>query len=101
MRREDLAQRIGQSAGTVRRLEENEAVLKWVDQVNALVRALPVSAEELLIAAGVQMNVPAATKLPKTLVDILLKLDPEALQTVEHAARAQLAYQRERRGKGE
>lgn len=83
----DLAQRIGRSASTIRRIE-NEETEPSVHQINALVSVLPLSAEELLRSMGVALNPPAASRLPRELVADLLALDPEGLATVARVARA-------------
>ena len=89
--REDLAERIGQSVGTVRALEEELHRLKWVDQVNALVAALPLSAEELLIAMGVNLSAPAAGRLPRQLLEDLAALPPDQVAAIALLARSSVA----------
>jgi len=81
----ELASRIGQSITTVRRLE-SEAVEPSVAQVNALTAALPISAEQLLLAMGVHLNPPAAAKLPRQIVEALLPLGPDDLLVIERVA---------------
>lgn len=69
---------------------ERTAVTKWetqgrlpdVHHINALVAALPVSAESLLEAMGVKLSSPPVTKLPPLLVRDLLSLPPEDLANV-------------------
>lgn len=97
---DELAQRLGRGKSVVYRLESEEQEPS-VAQINALVAALPISAEELLRAMGVALNVPAASKLPKTLVDVLTQLEPEYQRTVEATAQGQLLLQRSRQGKGQ
>jgi len=71
-----LAERIARKPSTVRRLESEETEPS-VEQINALVAALPISAEELLRLMGVSLTLPAAARLPKALVDELAGLTPE------------------------
>lgn len=73
----DLAERIGKSVTTVRRLEAEETEPS-VEQINALVAALPISAEEILRAMGVNLSLPLAAKLPRRLVELL------AVQPIEN-----------------
>lgn len=73
---EELAKRLGRDKTIVYRLEREEQ-LPSIKHINALVAALPLSAEQLLRACGVHLNPPEATKLPKRLVDLLLPLGPE------------------------
>lgn len=87
MEPEDLAERIGQSPATVRRLE-SEFTEPSVKQINALVTALPLSAEELLRNMGVSLNPPAATRLPREMVADLLELTPDGLVVVQRIAHA-------------
>ncbi len=53
-----------------------------VAQVNTLVRELPISAEELLRAMGYRFNPPAAARLPRRLIDLLLLLPPERIESL-------------------
>lgn len=76
-----LATRIGQSASTIRRLESG-GTEPSVEQINALVAALPISAEELLSAMGVHLSLPLAARLPRQLVDLLGDLTPEQHETL-------------------
>lgn len=86
-----LAERLNRTPTTVRRIlaEETEPS---VEQINALVAALPISAEELLRAMGVNLTLPAAARLPRQLVDALAKLTPDQQQViltlVNHLAKA-------------
>lgn len=86
---DQLAERIGQSVTTVRRLE-NEVTEPSVRQINALVSALPLSAEELLRGMGISLNPPAASRLPQKLVkDLLVCMeDEEASRIVQGVARS-------------
>lgn len=77
----DLADRIGQSPATVYRLEAEETEPS-VDQVNRLVANLPISAEELVAAMGVNLNAPSALRLPKQLLDGLQQLNEDNLLLV-------------------
>lgn len=76
-----LAERIGQSDTTVRRLEAEETEPS-VKQINALVAALPISAEALLKAMGVNLSLPLAAKLPRRLVELLAESPPENHQAL-------------------
>lgn len=73
---EQLAERLGRSVSTIRRLE-NERTEPSVEQINALVAALPISTEELLRAMGVHLSPPAAARLPRDLIEALLEMSPE------------------------
>lgn len=83
---EQLAERINRKPSTVRRLESEETEPS-VEQINALVAALPLSAEVLLRDMGVHLNPPGATRLPPGLVDALLRLGPEEWRQFERLAR--------------
>lgn len=76
-----LADRLGVDRTIVSRMEGGKK-RPTLDQVNALVAALPLSAEELLRSMGVHLNSPAASKLPKGLVDRLLPLGPDKWQSL-------------------
>jgi transcriptional regulator with XRE-family HTH domain len=76
-----LADRIARKPSTVRRLEAEETEPS-VEQINALVAALPISAEELLRLMGVSLTLPAAARLPKALVDELVALSPAQQQVI-------------------
>lgn len=76
-----LATRVGQSPSTIRRLESGDTEPS-VEQGNALVAALPISAEELLSAMGVHLSLPPAARLPRQLVDLLGDLNPEQFETL-------------------
>ena len=76
-----LADRIGQSDTTVRRLEAEETEPS-VKQINALVAALPISAEALLKAMGVHLSLPLAATLPRELVESFPQLSPDARQAL-------------------
>lgn len=82
-----LAARIGRSPSTVRRIESEETEPS-VEQINALVAALPLSAEELLRAMGVTLNTPAAAKLPRDVVNDLLIVmqNPEGAAIIRRIA---------------
>lgn len=69
----DLAERIGKSVTTVRRLESEETE-PGVEHINALVAALPISAETLLQAMGVNLSLPIAARIPRRLVELLASL---------------------------
>lgn len=90
--RTDLAKRIGRSAATVQRIEE-EKTEPSVEQINRLVAALPLSVEDILAAMGVNIVPTDAARLPRRLVETVLQLDPEHLRALEFQARALLAHQ--------
>lgn len=77
----DLAERVSVSTTTVSNWEREESVPN-ADQVNALVLALRLSAEELLRMLGYQLTPPAAARLPRELVSALLAMDEETLRGV-------------------
>lgn len=78
---EDLAARLGRTKSTIYRIEDEETEPS-VEQINALVSALPISAEELLRRMGVNLNPPTATLLPRQLVLDLLAMNPEEIDAV-------------------
>lgn len=73
---EQLADALGQSVSTVRRIERGDGELK-IAQVNALTAALPLSAEELLRAMGYHLSPPASSRIPRPLLEELLARGPE------------------------
>ena len=64
----ELAEKVGVDRTIVSKVER-ERISLTVAQVNALVQALPISAEQLLRAMGVHLTPPAAARLPRELVD--------------------------------
>lgn len=80
----DLAKRIRKEDG---KLYTAGAVINWENEtnvppipvINQLISILPLSAEELLRAMGVQLNPPEAQLLPPRLVEILRRRTPERL----------------------
>ena len=70
----ELAEKVGVDRTIVSKVER-ERISLTVAQVNALVQALPISAEQLLRAMGVHLTPPAAARLPRELVGYLLDLD--------------------------
>ena len=90
----DLAARLGlRSRASVYAIEKGEQ-MPSLKQITLLVSALPISAEELLRACGVPLNPPAAAKLPRDLVDVLLQLGPDQRRIVLRVARGLLAEDR-------
>lgn len=73
----ELADRMGTSESTVSNLEREQHPPTVPDQVNDLVLALNLSAEELLSEMGVRMAPASASRLPQPLVERLLKLSHE------------------------
>lgn len=95
----DLAARLGlKSRASIYAMESGQQ-MPSVKQINALVSVLPLSAEELLRAMGVNLIAPAASKIPKTLVDVLIQLEPEYQRHVEVAAQSVLLLQQSRQGR--
>lgn len=83
MSREELGKRLGRSASTIQRFELESGGPPNREQVNALVAALPLTAEELLSAMGYHMNPPAALRvIPRQLVDLLMAMTPAQHQLV-------------------
>ncbi len=78
---DDLAARLGKGRTIVYRLE-NEQQEPTAEQINVLTAVLPISAETLLRAMGVNLAPPAVSKLPAPLVNKLLALSPERLQAL-------------------
>jgi len=90
---DDLARRLGRTRTFVYRIE-NETTEPTIDQVNALAAVLPISVEEMLEKMGASLHAPAVTRLPASLVEVLLQLDPASLLAVEATAHGQLLLQR-------
>jgi transcriptional regulator with XRE-family HTH domain len=84
---EQLAERLGRKSKSVVYRIEAEDQEPSVEQINAIVSTLPLSAEELLRAMGVLLNPPAAARLPRGLVDSILALPPEEWPHLERLAR--------------
>lgn len=74
---DELAERLGVARQTVGRWETGGGVPNIPDQFNSVVSALGLSAEEALLAMGVRVYPPAAARLPRDLIDVLLSLSPE------------------------
>ncbi len=72
----ELAKAIGQSASTYRRLESEETEPS-VEQINALVSNLPLSAEELLTAMGLRLSLPVISKVPYQLAERIARMSRE------------------------
>lgn len=94
---EELAERLDRSVSTVRRME-SEGVEPSVAQVNILVATLPLSAEQLLRAMGVQFTPSAVSRLPQELVRALLEATPEQLAAVSMLIAPQSARSSRRLG---
>lgn len=88
----DLAAKIGQSEATVRRLEGGRTEPS-VRQINKLVAALPLSADQLLLAMGVNLSSPAAGTLPPALIEAASLLDESHMEMLIVTARALVALQ--------
>src|SRR5690349_8915282 len=84
---EALGERIGQSGTTVRRIEKEETEPS-VDQINALVSALPISAEQLLAGMGVRLSLPLAARVPRQLLEQAVDLDGEHMESLVLTATA-------------
>lgn len=78
---DDLAARLGKGRTIVYRLE-SEQQEPTAEQINVLTATLPISAEALLRAMGVNLHPPATAKLPAQLVNKLLALSPERLHAL-------------------
>ena len=98
---EQLTERLGRRSKSLVYRLESEAQEPTAADINALTATLPLSAEELLKAMGIHMTAPAAAKLPRHLVEVLVELDSTALHVVEETALGQLLRTRQRQGKEE
>lgn len=78
---DELAERLGKGRTIVYRLE-TEQQEPTADQINVLTATLPLSAEALLRAMGVNLHPPAASRLPSRLVTGLLAMSPEDLDAL-------------------
>ncbi len=78
---DQLGERMGRTKGIVYRLEAEEQQ-PTVEQINVLVSTLRLSAEELLRAMGVNLTPPAAAKLPRPLIELLLLMTPQQHQAL-------------------
>lgn len=94
---QELADRLNTSASTISNLEREQHPPTVPEQVNQLTSVLPISTEDLLRDMGVVLSSPAAAKLPRSLVDLLLQLTPGEWMGVEIAAHGLLAV-RDHRG---
>lgn len=81
-----VAERVGRSVSTVRRWEDGEDKPS-IDSINTLVSILPLSAEELVLAMGLNLNPPPIARLPRALVDALVRLGPADQRQVLRIAR--------------
>lgn len=77
----DLAERLGVSVSTLSRWE-SEIRLPDLQQVNALVVALGLSAEDMIQSMGLSLLPPMAARLPRELVLELLQRGPEELDAL-------------------
>ncbi len=82
MTQRELADRLVTSESTISNLEREQHRPIVPDQVNGLIIALRLSAEELLSAMGVNLTTPAAARLPHVLVSSLLRLSPDELDAI-------------------
>ena len=89
-----LARDIGQSVSTVRRLESEETEPD-VEQINALVSSLPLSAEDLLVAMGLKLTLPLAARIPYQLAELLAAMPVEGQEGMTRFLR-ELASRTER-----
>lgn len=77
-----LAERLKTSESTVSHFENEQNAPTVPDAVNALVLALNLSPEELLMGMGVRMAPGQSHRLPAALVRKLLTLTPEQLDSL-------------------
>lgn len=84
---EVLAERLRVDRSTLSRIETNKT-RPTLTTFNALIRVLPISADELLLAMGYDIT-PAgiAARIPRSLQNALLELAPDELAQVERLAR--------------
>lgn len=82
---EELGRKLGRTKGIVYRLEAEEQEPN-AEQVNRLAAALPISVEQILSAMGIHMTPFDAAKLPRPLIEALLRLRPEELAVVTRVA---------------
>lgn len=78
----ELGERVEEAMTTISNWE-TERIRPSIEQGNALVIALGLSAEMYWRACGVVLTPPAAARLPRTLLEKLLALPPEKLRSLE------------------
>lgn len=84
---EELAGRLNRRSKSIVYRLESEEQEPDAEMINMLVASLPLSAEELLKAMGVNLSQPLAARLPRQLVEALVELTPEQHQTLLELAR--------------
>lgn len=90
---EELAERLRVSPTTVSNWERLNRPDPDKEQVNDLVAALGLSAEQLLTMMGYRLTPPAAARLPRQLVLALLTLRADELALLQRLARGLAASQ--------
>lgn len=78
----ELAERTGETVTTVSNWE-TERVRPSIEQGNAIIVALGLSAERYWQACGALLTPPTVARLPRTLLEKLLALPPEKLRSLE------------------
>jgi HTH-type transcriptional regulator / antitoxin HipB len=73
----ELAERVGIDRSAVSMWERGKQVPANPAQFNAIVGALGLSAEDGLRALGYHIFPPAASRLPRDLIEVLLEMSPE------------------------
>ena len=92
---EELAERLGTSPTTVSNWEREE-VGPDREQVNAIVVALGLSPEVLLSRMGYRLTPPAASRLPRELLRLLLEMSPAQHQALLEILTPTMARERVR-----
>ena len=78
----ELAERLNVSTAKISRWENSSRHKPGIDDINALVRLLPLSADILVGRMGLELSPPSASRLPRILLDQLLAMPPERLQSL-------------------
>lgn len=88
----ELAERMNASTGKISRWENDSRHKPGIDDINRLSTLLPISADVLIQALGINLSPPAASRLPRELLEDLLALDPGSLSIVAEVAAALLSH---------
>lgn len=78
----ELAERLRVSTAKISRWENSSRHKPGIDDINALVALLPLSADTLIEQMGLHLTPPPANRLPKILLDTLLAMPPERLHSL-------------------
>jgi transcriptional regulator with XRE-family HTH domain len=89
---EEFADRIGTSTTTVSNWERG-VTAPGLEDINVVASALSLSPDVLLLSMGVILTPPAASRLPRELIEAALELTPEELGTLTKVAKGLLASQ--------